>query len=98
MCSALFIEAAMMSVKEQIVTRIHVGMRQLSTALFVGRLQDAYGWKNYVEGYISCAEVAGIIEHVEALSFRQSVQRVAKGERPPETPSFHGPPASSSAS
>lgn len=78
------------SIKEQIVRRIHTGLRQLSTALFIGRLQDAYGWKNYVEGYISCAEVAGIIEHAEALSFRQSVQRVAKGERPPEKTSSPG--------
>lgn len=72
-----------MPIKDEVVGRIHTGLRQLANALCKGRLQDAYGWKNYVEGYISCAEVVAVITHDEAVSFRQLTQRVAKGDRPP---------------
>jgi hypothetical protein len=79
-----------MTVKEQIVVAIHTGLQHISTALFYGQLDEAIGFKNYVEGFISCAEVANIIESAEAQSFRQAVQRVAKGGRPPVMDSWAG--------
>jgi hypothetical protein len=77
-------QASEEAIKEGVVRRIQTGIRQLSTALSIGKLADAAGWKNYTEGYVSCAEVALVITHAEAVSFRQLIQRVAKGEVPRE--------------